>query len=750
MRFAFRGVLAASLVLLLAAFGLSQSADENQAPPEPAAPSEGSEVAPGISTDSNVSEPPASPAPEVTEPAVSSQTEPAEPAIPAAVPVSRPVETPPSVASPALAPEVPSLPSSTNEISVNLSGEVDLVTFLQGVAIATGTNFLYDDKILAGKKVRLLTPTKIPEDKLFQLLESVLEYEDIALVPSVGGIIKVIPIAQTTKKPMPLKLMEELEALPDSDRVVTVVYKLKYVTVPEVQPVIQPMLSQGAPIALLKSNILIITDSQSNLKRIAKIVALVDDEKNVPKVKIIPIKHVSADYLAGQLARVVRAEAAGGAASKDQQQINVEFDPASNSLIIVATASGMARIEELVDKLDVEPTQAASTRRRIALKNTDATEMASTLQQLAQGPPSGVRNIPGAPAGPGARYQPQPQAGAEGPGLISTGELKIIADKNTNSIIAFGPASALNELEALVKDLDQRRAQVLIEALVVQVTGGKTLDIGAEVGYFGGNSDHGGVVNSNFGLSTFDFTTGVRTIKDGTGVTYGIVNKGQVPLLLRALLTENNGKVISRPRLLANDNQEASFNSVDKQPTTTISTATGVPTTTSFNSYQEAGTKLTIKPTISQGATGKAGEVALPGEGASLTLEITLNISQFTGASTDPTVPPPQRSDDLKTKFTMPDQSTVVIGGLSGYHVTNTVNAIPILSKIPVLGALFRHSVQKRDDTTEYIFVKAQIAKNIDFSDLIGISNEAEQKSRQIEKQELGAVINDNGSSGGK
>jgi general secretion pathway protein D len=734
MRFAFRGVFLASLVLLPVAFGLSQPADESQGPPQPAAPSEGSEVAPAASTDSGVSEPAAPPEPQVTEPAVPVAAQPVEPA--------------PSVAAPALAPEAPSLPSSTNEISVNLSGEVDLVTFLQGVAIATHTNFLYDDKILAGKKVRLLTPTKIPEDKLFQLLESVLEYEDIALVPSVGGIIKVIPVSQTTKKPMPLKFMEELDALPDSDRVLTAVYKLKYVTVPEVQPVIQPMLSQGAPIALLKSNILIITDSQSNLKRIAKIVTLIDDERNVAKLKITPIKHVSAEYLAGQIMRVVRAEAAGGAANKDQQQTNIDFDAPSNSLIIVATAQGMARIDELVDKLDVEPTQAASTRRRIALKNTIATKMATTLQQLAQGPPSGVRNVPGAPAGPGARYQPT--AGAEGPGLITTGEVKIIADENTNSIIVFGPASALNEIEALVKDLDQRRAQVLIEALVVQVTGGNTLDVGAELGYFGGKSDHGGILNSNFGLSTFDFTTGVRTIKDGTGVTYAVVNSGQIPLLLRALLTENNGKVISRPRLLANDNEDAFFNSVDKQPTTTISQAVGVATTTSFNNYQEAGTKLKIKPTISQGATGTAGEVAAPGEGAYLTLKITLNISQFTGASTDPAVPPPQRSDDLETTVTVPDQSTIVIGGLSGYHITNTTDGIPFLSRIPVLGALFRHKVQKRDDTTEYIFIKAQVAKNIDFSDLIGLSNDAEQRSRVIEKQDLGTVTNDNGTSGGK
>ena len=125
----------------------------------------------------------------------------------------------------------------------------------------------------------------------------------------------------------------------------------------------------------------------------------------------------------------------------------------------------------------------------------------------------------------------------------------------------------------------------------------------------------------------------MRTIKEGEGITGAIVKNGEIPMILRALLVESSGKIISRPRLLANDNKEATFKSLDQQPTTQVNAISSNTSTTSFQGYQDAGTTLTITPQIS--------------EGGYLTLDIALEISQFTGTSDDSAVPPPKRTDNL-------------------------------------------------------------------------------------------------------
>ena len=633
-------------------------------------------------------------------------------------------ETPESPAPVVPAPMLP----EPRMITLTFTGPVDLREFLNYVSKATGRHFLYDEKILVGQVI-LLAPTKIPEDSLYALLESLLEYEGFALVPSTGGLIKVVSTRgpELARRPLPLLLPEDLDSLPDSDTIVTTAYRLKYVGTPEVQSAVAPLLvaSQGALIPIARSNILMLTDYLSNLKRIVKIIRIVDDEKNAPKVQVFQLVYANADFLAGQLMRVLRAEAGARAATAEQQQMVVEPDPATNKIIAVATDAAMKRIQELIEQLDVEPAETSRNIQFYELKNTKAEDVGQTLQQLAQQIPSGVRNIPGA----GATGRP---AAGPGVGLITAGEVKIIADKGSNSIIVMGPASAQADIKAIIEKLDKRRAQVLIKALVVQVSGGSDLDVGVELANWAGESKPGGVGVTAFDFSTYNYTTGVRTIKAAEGGTGYLVNDSQIPILLRALLVEDKGKIISRPMLMANDNSDATFKSLDQQPTSTVSAISSNTSTVSFGTYQEAGTTLTITPHIAPTEPAvQGGEEPT----AYLSLDVKLEISQFTGTSTDPVIPPPKRTDNLEAKVTIPDQSTIVVGGLSGYHVTDKVRQVPLLGKLPILGALFRRTTRTVDDTTEYIFIKAQIAKDEQFKDLLGISKEAEDHSKIIENE---------------
>ena len=686
------------------------------------------------------------PAEEVTPEEVPAEGQ--EPQAPVAPPVRPRVVAPPTAqpqpraTQPGQPAAAPAPMPSTNLISFNLSGEVDLRVLLAYVSTKTGKRFVYDEKSFTGKeKVFLLMPTKIPEENLFALLESLLAYKGVALVPSVGNIIQVVPGESAPKRPAPLLLPEELfEKYADKDSLVTVVYKIKYASVTDVQTAITPLMSTtgaavttvagGAIIPLAKSNVLIMTDYSNNLIRILKVIQLIDDERIVPKLKIFKLVYANAEALSRQIAQMFRGEAAAGGAARQQQMVYVDSDAATNSIIVVALADNMDRIEKFITELDVKPLEATRNVRFYPLKNAKAEDVEKTLQNLVQQMPSGMRVVPGA-------RQPQP---GETAGQLGAATVKIIGDKGTNSIIVYGPPDVQDQMAALIDQLDRRRAQVLIEALVVQVTGSNSIDWGMELNYFGGRSDDGGVAASNVGYSRFDTTTG-RTLFGadttgtlaGQGLTYALINNDQVPFLLRALLVESNGKVISRPRILANDNakmEDVKFDSLEQQPFAQIQSTAGNPNITSFGQYAEAGTRFAFEPHISESA-----------EGDYVTLKVSVEISQFT-STTSPIEgsPPPKRSDSMKTEMTIPHNFTIVIGGLTGTHNTRDVTKVPILGDIPLLGNLFRRTKITASDTTEYVFLKARVAKDEDFRDLIGLSRESEQRSKAIEESPTGIV----------
>jgi len=596
-------------------------------------------------------------------------------------------------------------PGGRRMISINLPEEVDLRVFLDYVSKRTGKTFLFDEKF-RNVRVTLLAPVSIPEENLFSLLEAMLEYEGWALEPAGDNLIKVRQAGEAGRKPMPLYLPEDLPDLPETDKMITLAYKVRYVGVPELQPVVAQLGSQGAVVAIARSNVLIMTDYARNLKRLVKVIRMVDDPSNVPELKIVQLEYASAENLGKQLQRALQAEAKILGAPGPQQP-TVEFDIPTNTLILVATPSDIRKIEALIERLDVPPLAGGRNFQIYRLNNAKAGDVAETLQALIQEGPSGVRQVPG------ARGRPSVEPSAAG--VLGAADVRVIGDEGQNAVIVVAPPEVQSEIQFLIEQLDRRKPQVLIEALVVQVSGGSDLDIGVELAAFG--EDALGV--TNFDFSQFDFETGQRTIKEGLGLTHAIIDDEDIPFVLRVLLVENQGRVISRPRILANDNAEATFESLDEEPTTSINTVTSTTATTSFGGFQSAGTRLVITPHISD--TGY------------LSLEITFEVSQFTGESTSTEVPPARRRDSVVTDITVPDRSTIVIGGLSGYHSSDVVSKVPILGDIPLLGALFRRTRTIWDDTTEYVFIKGQIARHEAFEDLLDLSGRAQKESRKLE-----------------
>ncbi|HYE63743.1 MAG TPA: secretin N-terminal domain-containing protein [Phycisphaerales bacterium] len=291
--------------------------------------------------------------------------------------------------------------------------------------------------------------------------------------------------------------------------------------------------------------------------------------------------------------------------------------------------------------------------------------------------------------------------------LSLDGEGYVVADEANNQILVKAPAGQQREFARLIEKLDQRRAQVYIEAKIVSVTWSDDLRLAFETQLINANGS-GGVLNTNFGLSSFatgNDITGVKTVATGLGgLTAAVIKSDQVPIIMHALQTKVNSRILSAPQLLVDDNEEAEIVSVDSQPTATTTQTTGNPSQTSFGGYEDAGTTLRVTPHIS--------------DGGYMGLEYEVILSSFTGSATA-NLPPPKAENRLTANsVTIPADTTVIVGGLNFKSDSLTRAQIPLLGDIPLLGLLFQDRRDNDRTTTLYVFLTPRILRDPTFQDL--------------------------------
>ncbi len=298
-------------------------------------------------------------------------------------------------------------------------------------------------------------------------------------------------------------------------------------------------------------------------------------------------------------------------------------------------------------------------------------------------------------------------------------EVVVVPDPGTNSILIAANRTRYEEVLDLIRRLDRRQDQVLIETALIELSGQDTLDIGVEFGLadIPGVGADGGFGVTNFGLSSFmdtdaDGIPDTRVPNNGTGISAGFLDgdRFSLPLLLSALHTRRNTNVLNIPSILVNNNSSATIRSLDEQPTTQI-TQTGVNggTQENFRDFEEAGITLTISPTISASRY--------------LRLNIFLEVSSFLG-SFQGAIPPPRITRTVDTVINVPDGDTMVIGGIIVDDTNKTRNAIPFFGDLPILGYLFRRDTDTQNRTTLYFFVTPHIMRDQEFADLAAYSYE--------------------------
>ena len=445
-------------------------------------------------------------------------------------------------------------------------------------------------------------------------------------------------------------------------------------------------------------------------------------------------KHISVDRLQRLIEAVIAREAF------EQDALKMFVDEAVNRLYVTTSPAIHDHIRDWLRDEDLASMEASRPLRIYKPQNRLAGDLINILAEILPNVaapvtrPAGKTEIsapttppgPNRPPAPAGRVQELPLPPAQQPYDVSVEEPQQVThvagddfalsyDEHTNSLIAIGPREFHSRLQALIAELDQRQAQVLIEVTLVAITFNDSFSLGIELAAEDKPGRYQSLLFSSFGLSGIDLATGARTLNPGGGFNAVIIGPNETPILLRAIAAHGDSRVITTPKVVVRDNTTTTIRSVEESPFTSVNASDTV-ATTSFAGFESAGTTLTVTPHIAQGDH--------------LTLEYNLNFSNFTGQGGGG-VPPPRTTNSFSGQVEIPDSHTIIVGGLVTENESDSVTEVPFLGRIPVVGALFQSSNRARTKFRVYAFIRPTILRADQFEDLKLISRS------ELERAEL-------------
>ena len=391
-------------------------------------------------------------------------------------------------------------------------------------------------------------------------------------------------------------------------------------------------------------------------------------------------------------------------------------DELTGTLIVTATWSQQEEIRELLDRLEATPAESRRALRSYPIKHRDVAELLDILRDLLD-----EGGLLDEAAGSGNSDESAPIEGVSGPLTNATGDrvvsssesggmgVTLTQDSGTNRIVAVGSPRVLDQLGELVAQLDLQSPQVLVEAMIVSLTEAQTLDLGVELQKAFRRDDLFFRLQSLFGLGSPDPSATSLAQVPGTGFTSVVLDPGSFSGVVRALATVNDGRTLTIPKVLVNNNEQANLNSILQTPytSTSLSTSTSI---TSFGGTLDAGTTIAIRPQIT--------------EGDMLLLDYSVALSSFVGESADASVPPPRQETSLSSVATVPDGYAVVIGGLEIETEGDSTSKLPLLGDIPLIGALFRNESTSTSRSRFFVFLRCSVMRNKLFEDLKYVSRQ--------------------------
>jgi general secretion pathway protein D len=630
--------------------------------------------------------------------------------------------------------------------------DADINQIIQAVGEVTGKNFIIDPRVNA--KVTMLSSTPMSPEAFYQAFLSVLQVYGYAAVPA-GKVTKIIPNTDVRQSPS-LDLPENVSAT--SDEIVTQIITMKNISAAQLVPLLRPLIPQQGHLAAYPAgNMLIISDRASNVARIMKIIERMDESGDEP-IEVIPLHNASASEVVRTLNQLNQGAAAG---AEGGAPVKLVADERTNSVLLSGEKSLRLKQKALILNLDTPRAGNGDTEVRYLLY-ADAEKLADKLK----GQASATSKAQGGPQGSGGAAAAPSPAGGGGSNVDAS--VTIWADVPTNALIMTAPPKIMKNLMAVIDKLDIRRAQVEVEALIVEVAVNKSADIGVQWLLDGGSSLGYGVINfpGSTGSSIVDIaaaalggvsgltsssTTATTTTSTGlstgataassissvipTGGTFAVgtynssTGKG-LAAVIQAIRSDGASNIISTPRVITMNNEEAEVKVTQEIPLVTgqytSSTAAVNGTTSPFETIQreEVGTILKVTPHISEGNTIQLKieqEDSSPGAKLADSADISTN----------------KRS--IKTTILIEDGGIIVLGGLMQDTVTESEDRVPVLGAIPLLGNLFKSRSGSRQKSNLLVFLRPKILRDQVATEAVSAQkyNEIREEERTLHKGKI-------------
>ena len=576
--------------------------------------------------------------------------------------------------------------------------DADITQLIEAVSAATGKNFIIDPRVRAQVTWISGAGTTMTPEQFYQGFLSVLQVHGFVAVPA-GNIIKVLPDANMRQFPgndLPNRIGAS------SDDLVTQVITVTNVSAAQLVPVLRPLMAQNAQLqAVAGANMLVISDRGGNVNRMARIIERIDQSTSAD-IDVIPLQSATAADTVRVLSSLV-GQTGGDTAGP---AVRIVADDRSNSVLISGDATQRLRLRALVANLDTPLDTGGETYVRY-LNYAKAEDLASKLKEQIAGSATGPTS--GAPRGPVPNPAAPVNAASAATVSLAGGTGTIWADKDTNALIITAPQRTMRAINAVIDKLDIRRAQVQVEAIIVEVAADKTSDLGVNWVVDGSNSKLavGGFIEPIGGTSIIDLynaskgTSSNLAAANGTTIGIGRLQATGVNFaaIIRALQGDSRTNIVSHPMITMRDNEESKIEVAQEVPFITgqYTNTTGAASAFQTVQRQQVGTILTVTPQIN--------------EGDAVILKIQVESSSI-AASSAGAVDLITNKRTISTTVLIPDAGTLVIGGLIQDKAINSEQRIPILGRIPLIGELFRTRDTGKTKTNLMVFIQPRILRD--------------------------------------
>ncbi len=654
--------------------------------------------------------------------------------------------------------------ASAESWKVNLQ-DADIKAFINEVATITDQNFVLDPRI--NGNVTVISNKALSRDEIYQLFLSVMQVNGIAAIDS-GTTIKLVPdnVAKQSGVAVDLRGDSVGEAL------ATRVIYLTNTQAAEVLGVIRPLMPQSAHAAAVPGvNALVLSDRADSLNQLTALIRDLDNNVN-DSLQVIPLRHVDAERMMDLISALVLSTGAGQGQGQGSNQLKVIADTSSDRLLVKGSPEMIAKVQEMVNQLDTTPSRRLSGLRVFRLKYASAGHIAEMLRGLLanqsinsagatstlesasltdgsstggalNGNTSNTLNSNNSTAGNSSA--PASAASSGGSGTSAGGRpFSIIADETQNAVIVNAAPELMFEIEAAVNQLDNRRAQVLIQAAIVEVSGDDATQLGVQWALGNANSGYGVVNFNNVGASAASLAGAVLSggsagISSAAGSIAGALlgigdsstdsngNTQFYGAILQALDSSTSANLLSMPSILTLDNEKASILVGQNVPFVTGSyTTSGNSSDNPFQTIdrQDIGINLNVIPHI--------------GDNGTVRLEVSQEVSSVVPSSIGNASGLITNKSLINTTILADDQQTIALGGLMRDNTTSNQQKVPGLGNVPIIGRLFRSDSDNTQKSNLIIFLQPTILR-----DGGAVASVTERKFNQMRVLQL--VIDKNG-----